>query len=81
MSEGMMDIIKISPELAETLPFYKTRTRSFEGAQFLLEKVEIHRGCDDSKCYIPETVPLEWHFHFAALERERVPADLQRKLQ
>ena len=36
MSEGMMDIIKISPELAETLPFYKTRTQSFDAAQFLL---------------------------------------------
>jgi hypothetical protein len=44
MSEGMVDIIKISPELAETLPFYKTRTQSFDAAQFLLEKVEIHRG-------------------------------------
>jgi hypothetical protein len=38
-------------------------------------------GDNFSKCYIPETVPLEWHFHFEALERERVPADLQRKLQ
>jgi hypothetical protein len=26
------------------LPFYKTRTQSLDDAQFLLEKVEIHRG-------------------------------------
>ena len=39
-----MDIIRISLELAETLPFYKTRTQSFDAAQFLMEKVEIHRG-------------------------------------
>jgi hypothetical protein len=44
MSEGMMDIIRISLELEETLPFYNTRTESFDTAQFLLEKVEIHRG-------------------------------------
>jgi hypothetical protein len=35
----MMDIIKISPELAETLPFYKTQTQSFDAA---------HVSCQDS---------------------------------
>jgi hypothetical protein len=48
----------------------------------LILKGSFHyQACDDTKCYIPGTVPLEWHFHFEALERERVPADLQRKLQ
>lgn len=38
-----------------------------------------YQACDDKKCYLPETVPVEWRFHFSGLERERVPADLQRK--
>jgi hypothetical protein len=38
-----------------------------------------YQACDERKCYAPETIPLEWRFQFQALERERVPADLQRK--
>ena len=38
-----------------------------------------YQACDEHKCYVPETIPLEWRFQFQGLERERVPADLQRK--
>jgi hypothetical protein len=38
-----------------------------------------YQACDDRKCYVPETVPLEWRFHFEGLDRERVPTSLQRK--
>jgi hypothetical protein len=38
-----------------------------------------YQACDDKECYVPETVPLEWHFQFQGMERERVPAELQRK--
>ncbi len=38
-----------------------------------------YQACDERTCYLPETVPLEWHFPFQGLDRERVPADLQRK--
>jgi len=38
-----------------------------------------YQACDDHECYIPETVPLEWRFHFEGLDRQRVPEDLQRK--
>ena len=40
-----------------------------------------YQACDDRECYLPETAPLEWRFHFQAMERERVPAELQRKAQ
>jgi hypothetical protein len=40
-----------------------------------------YQACDDHECYLPETAPLEWRFHFEAMERERVPAQLQRKAQ
>ena len=39
-----------------------------------------YQACDDRECYLPQTVPLEWRFQFQGLERERVPADLQRQL-
>ena len=38
-----------------------------------------YQACDDRECYTPETVPLEWRFQFQGMERERVPAELQRK--
>jgi hypothetical protein len=37
-----------------------------------------YQACDDRECYVPETVPVEWRFRFEALDRERVPAELQR---
>jgi len=40
-----------------------------------------YQACDDRECYIPMTVPLEWRFRFEGLERERPPAELQRKLR
>lgn len=38
-----------------------------------------YQACDDQRCYIPETVPVHWTFHFNPLDRQRAPADLQRK--
>ena len=40
-----------------------------------------YQACDDRKCYAPETVPVEWKFRFEALDRERVPAELQRTVR
>jgi hypothetical protein len=40
-----------------------------------------YQACDDRVCYLPETVALEWRFRFEALDRERAPAELQRKLR
>jgi hypothetical protein len=39
-----------------------------------------YQACDEHECYLPQTIPLEWRFQFQALERERVPVNLQRKL-
>jgi hypothetical protein len=38
-----------------------------------------YQACDDTQCYIPATVPVEWTFRVEPLDRERVPAALQRK--
>ena len=39
-----------------------------------------YQACDDRRCYLPETVPLEWRFRFEGLVRERAPAELQKKM-
>jgi hypothetical protein len=38
-----------------------------------------YQACDDSKCYLPQDVPLEWHFKYEGLDRQRAPSEFQRK--
>ena len=38
-----------------------------------------YQACDDRKCYIPQDVPLEWHFRYQGLDRQRAPLEFQRK--
>jgi hypothetical protein len=38
-----------------------------------------YQACDDTQCYIPATVPVEWTLRVEPLDRERVPSALQRK--
>ena len=82
--------------IGETVPVYRGRVRITREITFGPENAvrplvtptgELtlkgslrYQACDDRKCYLPETVPLEWRFHFEGLDRERAPASLQRKL-
>jgi hypothetical protein len=38
-----------------------------------------YQACDEKVCYPPETVPLSWKLLVESHDRERVPAELQRK--
>jgi len=38
-----------------------------------------YQACDDKICYPPETVPVRWTVQVEAHDRERAPAELQRK--
>jgi hypothetical protein len=38
-----------------------------------------YQVCDDRECYPPATLPLKWVLQFEPLDRQRVPAELQRK--
>jgi len=37
-----------------------------------------YQACDDEKCFLPETLPVNWTFHFEPLDRTRAPQELQR---
>lgn len=37
------------------------------------------QACDDHTCYIPQEVPLEWHFKYEGMDLRRVPSELQHK--
>ncbi len=49
------------------------------GGELVVKGSFRYQACDDRECYLPQTIPLEWHFPFQGLERDRVPAELQRK--
>ena len=40
-----------------------------------------YQACDDKQCFLPTTVPVKWTLKFEALDRTRVPTELQRKVQ
>ncbi len=80
----------------ETVPVYRGRVRITREITFgpenavrplvtpagelILKGSLRYQACDDRKCYLPETAPLEWRFRFEGLDRERAPVSLQRKL-
>lgn len=49
------------------------------GNELVVEGSLRYQVCDDRECYLPSTLPLKWSLRFEALDRQRVPADLQRK--
>lgn len=57
----------------------QVKPRLNEHGEMVLEGSLRYQACDDHECYIPETVPLKWTFSFEPLDRERVPAEIQRK--
>jgi len=81
--------------IQETVPVYRGRIRIVREITFgqeadlktlvsssghLAVKGSFHyQACDDRKCYLPQDVPLEWRFTYQGLDRQRVPAELQRK--
>lgn len=81
--------------IKETVPVYRGHVRLAEdvgvGTEAQLKPLLNDRGevalegslryqaCDNRECYVPETVPVKWTFKFEPLDRERVPAELQRQ--
>ncbi len=79
----------------ETVPVYESHLRLVRDITIgpdakvkpvLTEKGELiingtfrYQACDDRTCYIPQNIPLTWTLRYEALDRQRAPADLQRK--
>ena len=46
-----------------------------------VEGVFRYQACDDKVCYAPDQAPLKWIFPVAALDSERVPVELRKRVQ
>lgn len=83
------------PAIDETVPVYagtfrivrditiaaepKVKPLVDASGKFTVEGTLRYQACDDRKCYIPQELPLKWTFQLEGHDRERVPAELQRK--
>jgi hypothetical protein len=83
------------PAINETVPVYQGKFRierditiAAEGkvkplvdgeGQFLVEGTLQYQACDDRMCYVPQELKVGWTFQLEGLDRERVPAELQKK--
>lgn len=79
----------------ETVPVYRNHfrlTRDITVAQqakvkplvdssgdFSIEGTLRYQACDDRLCYVPQDLPLKWTLHLEDFDRQRAPAELQRK--
>jgi len=76
------------PAIDETVPVYAGRFRvlrkvtigkSVQPGSLTIEGSFRYQACDDTKCYIPETVPVAWSLKVEPHDRERAPADIRHK--
>jgi hypothetical protein len=38
-----------------------------------------YQACDSKICFLPESMPVEWHFQIVPLDRQRAPEDIRHK--
>ncbi len=50
-----------------------------ENGEFSVEGTLQYQACDDRMCYIPQELSVKWTFQLEGHDRERAPAELQRK--
>lgn len=83
--------------IGETVPVFEGRFRVTEditiapdakvkplldaAGDLVLEGTLRYQACDAKVCYPPQTVPLKWTLHYEALDRQRAPAEMQRKVR
>jgi hypothetical protein len=81
--------------IGETVPVYRGRVRIVREITFgqeaalkplvtstgelIIKGSFRYQACDDRKCYVPQDVPLEWRLIYEGLDRQRAPAEFQRK--
>jgi hypothetical protein len=72
----------------ETVPVYNqpfrilrevTIAKSVKPGEVKIEGSFRYQACDESKCYVPEVVPLTWTLRVEPHDTERAPADIRHK--
>jgi hypothetical protein len=83
------------PAIGETVPVYEGRFRVVDditigpdaqvkplltpAGDLVVEGSLRYQACDAKICYPPQSVPMHWTLRYEALDRQRVPPELQRR--
>ena len=60
-------------------PDAKVKPALDASGQFTVDGTLRYQACDDRMCYIPQELAVTWMFQYEGFDRQRVPAELQRK--
>ncbi|HWF13890.1 MAG TPA: redoxin domain-containing protein [Candidatus Acidoferrales bacterium] len=50
-----------------------------DGKQVTLKGTLEYQACDSTICFLPASVPVEWHLQIVPLDRQRAPEDIRHK--
>jgi peroxiredoxin len=50
-----------------------------DGKQVTIKGTLEYQACDSKICFLPASVPVEWHLQIVALDRQRAPEDIRHK--
>ena len=50
-----------------------------DGKQVTVKGTLEYQACDSKICFLPASVPLEWHLQIVPLDRQRAPEDIRHK--
>jgi peroxiredoxin len=50
-----------------------------DGKQVTVKGTLEYQACDSKICFLPATVPVEWHLQIVPLDRQRAPEDIRHK--
>jgi DsbC/DsbD-like thiol-disulfide interchange protein len=50
-----------------------------DGKQVTLKGTLEYQACDSKICFLPTSVPVEWHLQVVPLDRQRAPEDIRHK--
>jgi hypothetical protein len=50
-----------------------------DGKQVTVKGTLEYQACDSKICFLPASVPVEWHLQIVPLDRQRAPEDIRHK--
>jgi peroxiredoxin len=73
------DTFKIRQELKANSSTDFSGALGADGKQVTVKGTLEYQACDSKICFLPASVPVEWHIQIVPLDRQRAPEDIRHK--
>jgi hypothetical protein len=70
--------LRLVRDLTVTPDFRAVLAAAGAGGELVIKGSFRYQACDETKCFPPRTLPLEWKLRVQDLDRERAPAETRR---